>query len=414
MAVCIVPPPSIPLLSSTLIQVASFVIYVFIIPALTAHTPIPLSFEDAVGRTVSTILSPISSSVTSLEACVMFIMKIVGNSRFWGGAARTPLHDGISAGAIAIRIPIRFVPILCEDTFGWRKLNDNIPTDESQSQQLSGETVLYSLPWNCRIRTTQSLMLYPVSSKFKSTIAILQLSYSTFQVYIQYEPLVRCQGLSSPFLITIPHLYMSCVNLMANLVQGSYTHVAVLPCASPIITTIPTSQPAPSEPLTISPPPQALLKSIRPQPVSPADSQLTYANTHHLALSSTRQQGKRDLQRRFDIWLSTNFPHLEFHHHSSSFSIIAFFTHHSLALIIILFWLTILTTFNTGRFPSQVFIVLGIVMDPLVHIVLAVMQSRWSSFGAIVVAKVGVWGFNLIACLFALQILAESHGAVEP
>ena len=39
--------------------------------------------------------------------------------------------------------------------------------------------------------------------KLKRAIAILQLVYSSFMAYMQYEPLVKCQGLSSPFLTAI-------------------------------------------------------------------------------------------------------------------------------------------------------------------------------------------------------------------
>ena len=70
--------------------------------------------------------------------------------------------------------------------------------------------MLYSVPWNCRFRTTPTLTLYPASSILKSAIAILQLVYSSFVAYMQYEPLIKCQGLSSPFLIAVSHLYMSC------------------------------------------------------------------------------------------------------------------------------------------------------------------------------------------------------------
>ena len=62
---------------------------------------------------------------------------------------------------------------------------------------------MYSLPWNCRFRRQPTLTLYPVSSKLKPAIAILQLVYSSFMAYMQYEPLVKCQGLPSPFLTAI-------------------------------------------------------------------------------------------------------------------------------------------------------------------------------------------------------------------
>ena len=90
--------------------------------------------------------------------------------------------------------------------------------------------VYYSIPPTCRFRAQQTLRLFPSSNRLKSTLAILQFFFSSFQAYMEYDPLIRCQGLSSPFLIAVPFLYyMTLLNLLANLVQGSYTHVIIIP-----------------------------------------------------------------------------------------------------------------------------------------------------------------------------------------
>ena len=440
MAPCPPPPTSLPILSSPLVQLVSFVIYVFIIPVLTAHTPTPQSLDEVLGQTVSMILSPISSSVSAFNASVMFALKIVrGNSAICGGGARTPLHDAISAGAIAIRIPIRFVSVIPEDPFGWRKLNDGIPTDEthpssgSTGNNSTEESVLYSLPWDCRFRSPQAPTVYPASNKLKSTLAILQLAYSSFQAYMQYEPVVVCQGLSSPFLIAIPHLYMSSVNLIASLVQGSYTHVTVI---RPTRSGVATTAAVPPQPLNPPPPPVTLPRRVlqvespthRPLVLSPhpldehqREAPRPTGNPVELPFTqhqSTRPNSRQDLTREFDVWLTSNFPQIEFPAPPFSLSTIAFFSHHTLSLIVVLFWIAILTTFKPGTYPFQVWLFLAIVVDPISHIMLALAQlkldrRRWPvrSCGVVAAVKVVVWLFNLIGCVVALQILSAIYGA---
>ena len=71
--------------------------------------------------------------------------------------------------------------------------------------------------------------IFPASNKLNITFAILQLAYLAAQAYLQYEFTIHRQGLSSPYLIAIPYLYMSFINMIANLVQGSYTHITIIP-----------------------------------------------------------------------------------------------------------------------------------------------------------------------------------------
>ena len=357
----------------------------------------------------------------------MFALKIArGNLPLCGGS-RAPLHDAISAGAIAIRIPIRFISVIPEEPFGWRKLNRNIPIDADPSISATDDNVcvLYSLPWNCRFRTPpEALSLYTASNKVKSTLAILQLRYSSFQAYIQYEPLINCQGLSSPFLIAIPHLQMSCVNLLANLVQGSYTHVTVIPPAVPANRTLPV--PVDSviiQPPTITLPPPALLlgashlddstPSVQPRDgENELDSPAGTSNAARRSIPPILPQDTPlQLAREFDVWLLTSFPQIEFRDHIPSSSTDAFLAHHSLSLTVALCWVGVLTTFKAGTSPSQIFIFLSIIVDLVLHIMLALAQQklyRRVRMGhclsdVIVAMKIIVWLFNLIGYLFAIR-----------
>ena len=120
-----------------------------------------------------------------------------------------------------------------------------------------------SMPPALLVRQALTIGCYTVI-KLKRAIAILQLVYSSFMAYMQYEPLVKCQGLHRPFLQQFAYLYMSCVNLMGNFVQGSYMQVTVIPPAGPVDNAV---RPIFSHPLytlspqtgAIRPPPRALL-----------------------------------------------------------------------------------------------------------------------------------------------------------
>ena len=430
MAPCSTLPTSLPILSFTVVQVTSFLIYVFILPALTAHLPIPPSLDEVLGRTVSIILSPISSNVSAFNALVMFALKIARGDLPLCGGSRAPLHDAISAGAIAIRIPIRFISVIPEEPFGWRKLNRNIPIDADASTSTTDDniSVLYSLPWNCRFRTPpESLSLYTASNKVKSTLAILQLGYSSFQAYMQYEPLVNCQGLSSPFLIAIPHLQMSCVNLLANLVQGSYTHVTVIPPAVPANTIVPLPLDSViiQSPAITLPPPALLLGASHLDNSTPSAQPLDGENELDLPGGTANdarrsippilpQDTAQQLAREFDTWLLASFPQIEFQDHIPSLSALAFLAHHSFSLIIAICWVGVLTTFKAGNSPSQIFILLSIIVDPVLHMMLALAQQmlfrrmRMRHYlGCVAVAmNIIVWLFDLIGYLFAIRILS--------
>ena len=75
---------------------------------------------------------------------------------------------------------------------------------------------------------SDSFRLFPSVNKFNTTLAILQWIYSVFQGYCLYGSMIHDYGFSSPFLIILSYIYMSFMNSIAKLVQGSYTHVTII------------------------------------------------------------------------------------------------------------------------------------------------------------------------------------------
>ena len=424
------------------IQVALFFVGVCLVPSMTAHAPIPMSKGDSFGRIVEMILGPVSSSIGSFNSIVIFVVKI---GRGWRTRRNhASHHDAISAGALAIRIPKRFEKAIEESPFEWSRLNDHIPIlddepvsrDVLYSETSNDDTILYSLPPTSRI-TNDSLKLFPSSNKLKSTFAILQLAYSALQAYMQYEQMIHSQGLSSPFIIAIAYLHMSFINLIANLVQGSYTHVTIIP--STPTTTIPSTSPslAPivqNSALNDHNLPDTTVATEATHQTDSSDATATLGEESgdsreiersRLGRDETNQPQPRpqlsqskELKKEFETWLQTHFPHIEFDDYSA-LSSLAFFMHYSIALFVILTWIGLLTGFQPGTFPSQICLLLAVILDPILHLLLA-MGQEWNGWpcsimvilrglGSIGIVKVVAWIGNLIGCVFAGKILFEIY-----
>jgi hypothetical protein len=62
-----------------------------------------------------------------------------------------------------------------------------------------------------------------------SVIAIVQVGLSIRQLVLNYGPSIVNNGLSSPYLIVIPYILMSLVNLIVNFMVGSYRRITMMP-----------------------------------------------------------------------------------------------------------------------------------------------------------------------------------------
>ena len=431
------------------IQVALFFVGVCLVPAMTAHAPIPLTTEDSFGRIVAMILGPVSSSIDSFNSIIIFAVKIGRGNRCWRRRRNHALyHDAISAGALAIRIPKRFEQAIEESPFEWRRLNGSIPiVDESESGGVSNpdtsndDTILYSLPPTSRI-VTDSLKLFPSSNKLKTVFAILQLAYSAVEGYMQYEQMIHSQGLSSPFIIAVAYLYMSLINLIANLVQGSYTHVTIIsstPTTNTSSTSFSSAHIVEDTPTNDASPPTTMTVIATADQTDAGDetstSEVEAEESEDLPEPESSSQGPdetnqpqpqsqprpEELRRELENWLQTRFPQIEFDYYPP-LSSIAFFSHYSIALVIILTCIVLLTGFQPGTLPSQTFLLLAVILDPIMHLLLAVGQA-WSGWpyrimvvlrglGGVGVVKLVVWIANLIGCFFAVKILLEIYEGV--
>jgi len=391
MVACRPPPPaSIPFVSSAPAQLIGWVILLLISAASTMHVPLPQSSQEFIAKAIATFLAPISSAVAAFNMLMIFAVKIVrGNASICGGR-QTALQDAISAGAVAIEVPSS--ESISDDPWGWRRLPDNVPwlgADGRHHACNSDGIVSYSIPVTSRFRVTPMFTIFPSSNKPKAIFKIVQFVYTGFVGYMWCGRLIGCEGLSSPFLMAIPILFFSLINSMASLVQGSYPHVIVIP-RSPVA----------------SPPPDE--RSLPPN----FAAQLPVAGTRDLEASE-------DTAQRIQRYLRDNYPQIEFEE-LPNLSTIGFFLYHSLALTVIVIWAGLLTGFKPGAL-SDIFIVSGLVMDSILHMLFAAAQRRhyqrdWlhkfvHGWNCAVTVKLMVWSFNLIGYFVAGKKLYEIYSA---
>ena len=381
------PPASIPFLSSAPAQIIGWVILLLVISASTLHIPLPQSAQQFLGNAVAGFLSPISSAIPAFNTLMIFAVR--GDTSIWG--RRMPLHDAISAGAVAVQIPSN--ELISQDPCGWLRLPESVPclgVDGRPHARNSDGTILYSIPPTSRFHVPPVFTIFPSSNVAKTIFKIVQFVYAGFVGYMMYGGLIGCEGLSSPFLMAIPLLFFSFVNSIANLVQGSYSYVVVIPRGH-----------------VVSPPRDEgnHLPLVRGTSVEQAP-----AGTRDLEASDETGQ-------RVKLYLRDNYPQIEFEE-LSNLSAIAFFLYHSLALVVILFWVGVLTGFNPGAL-SDIFIVFGLVMDPILNMLLAAAQQWHYQRGWLdemvhcwrcaVAVKLMVWSSNLIGYFVAGKRLYELY-----
>lgn len=424
---------------STTVQIILLFVGPCLVLIMTTHSPIPKNRTDILGRILVTILGPIDSGGESFNSIVLFAVKIVRGdwSRCLWRRNEMMLHEALSAGALAIWIPIRFQAAIDKSPFGWRRLRRDIPLIEyapyigdhnsrrhDTSPDYHGDIILCSIPPTSRI-TINNLPIFPISNKLNNTISILQLAYSGFQLLWQYGPMIRDQGLVSPFIIMLGYLYMSFINLIANLVQGSYPHIMVIVPLTPADadraaeshTPISDSSAASESTATVAENHQGEVNVI-----SPIYSQQSVASRYlDRSDNDSSTPDPHNLIREFDEWLRIHYPQIEIIEYPF-LSSVSFFLHYSISLGVILTWIGLLTGFRGGGYPSQMLPLLGVIIDPILHLILGTAQSCsqkserlrnvFGGLGMVITMKLVAWTFNLIGCLVSAKSLHSIYEVI--
>jgi hypothetical protein len=145
---------------------------------------------------------------------------------------------------VAISIPRELAPVLAGR---WKLVGDDrysLSLDRQQLSEKSKQPQLptadakldFILPPHSRLPGYTNYKFYPASNFTNEFIAVVQLVYGIYQLVNEYSSTFQWLGLSSPYVFAIPYLFMSLVNLVANIVMPSYSHVVIL---SPLQTSTP-------------------------------------------------------------------------------------------------------------------------------------------------------------------------------
>lgn len=205
----------------------------------------------AVKSVFQALLLPVNAGDQALNAVSRWGRRLItGHLGIKSALGGFTFEDAATAGAIAISVPLEFVPILHGR---WDAVNEHqrivmldnkeFWNDEDWSYRASPgglpfrisdkypRYVPYILPPTTRFPGYKKYKIAPQSSILPQIIAVIQVILSSRQLYLKYYTSIRMNGLSSPFVVVIPYLFMSLVNLIANTLVGSYAQITMLPMA---------------------------------------------------------------------------------------------------------------------------------------------------------------------------------------
>ena len=142
----------------------------------------------------------------------------------------------ITAGAVAIYVPLKYSGLV---KGRWQQLLftqnaiylDHSPLREKRLDLNNKRYYCFILPANATIPSYKKRKLFPSSSSSGPVVALIQVGFGVHQVYSNYGSSFLQRGLSSPYVVLIPYILMSVVNLVTNILIPTYTHVHILPMA---------------------------------------------------------------------------------------------------------------------------------------------------------------------------------------
>jgi hypothetical protein len=179
------------------------------------------------------IMCPIRAGLSSFHHLLTFFHRL-GRKRCRDIFSPTSIQDSIISGAVAIIVPPRFQHLI-KGVWDRPELHHLYQTTYQKCVFTSGlpctpthplRPHVFTLPPNSTAHLTG--VHYPSSGVAQALFGLLQLGYGAYQVYTEYATSSINRGLSSPYIVAVPYLFMSAVNLTANALVRPYTHIIVL------------------------------------------------------------------------------------------------------------------------------------------------------------------------------------------
>ena len=208
--------------------------------AATIHPRTGATKTNTFRRMLLMLVAPITAGTVATHAIITFVLGIKNHG--WKAhflRAAEKLEDAVPAGAVAILVPKDLAPVVAGR---WKLVGserhslylNNEPTENPREPYIpADDTYLeFILPPQSRLPGYKKHKFFPSSSFANELIAVIQLIYGVYQLVSQYGPEIQTMGLSSPYICAIPYLFMSLVNLLANILMENYSHIVVLPPTS--------------------------------------------------------------------------------------------------------------------------------------------------------------------------------------
>ena len=252
------------------------------------------------------LVAPITAGTVATHAIITFVLGIKYGGLKWARflSAKEGLEEAIPAGAVGIKIPRDLAPVLAGR---WKLVGDeryslmldherSHPKHASREPHIPASDVAleFILPPQSKLPGYKEYKFYPTSSFANELIAVVQLIYGVYQLVTQYGPEISVMGLSSPFVWACPYLFMSLVNLLANLLMEGYSHVVILPPQNP--------EPKEVDATKLSTPSFSLTAKKSTSPPSPAKTLSRTSST--TTLSAKRKTGDSESVSVDDIQLT--------------------------------------------------------------------------------------------------------------
>src|SRR5947207_1734018 len=209
--------------------------------AATIHPRTGATKTNSFRRMLLMLVAPITAGTVATHAIITFILGVRKGGLKWAYflSGKENLSEAIPAGAVGILIPRDLAPVVAGR---WKLVGDerhslmlnherSHPPKTSREPHIpaSDASLEFILPPQSRLPGYENYKFYPSSSFANELIAVVQLIYGIYQLVTDYGSEIRLMGLSSPYICAIPYLFMSLVNLVANLLMPNYSHVVILP-----------------------------------------------------------------------------------------------------------------------------------------------------------------------------------------
>jgi len=191
-------------------------------------------------RMMYMLVAPITAGTVATNAILTFFLGVYKRRVKWTSffSSREELSEAVPAGGVGILIPRDLAPVLAGR---WKLVGDarhslmlnhskTHPRHSKEPHIPSHDSLLeFILPPQSKLPGYEGYKFYPSSGAGSELVAVAQLIYGVYQLVSDYGSEIQLMGLSSPYVCVIPYLVMSLVNLVANLLMPSYTHIVIIP-----------------------------------------------------------------------------------------------------------------------------------------------------------------------------------------